>query len=50
MLDFTWFTHWNEQLFTMDGNQSALLDPSSLQDDLLWDSSTQIPEQTKALS
>lgn len=34
----------------MDENQSALLDPSSLQDDLLWDSSTQIPEQTKMLS
>lgn len=31
-------------------NQSALLDPTSLQDDLLWDSSKQIPEQIKVFS
>lgn len=50
MLDFAWFAHWNGQLLTMGENQSALLDPGSLQDDLLWDSSTQIPEQIKVLS
>lgn len=50
MLDFGWLAHWNGQLLTMDENQSALLYPISLQDDLLWDSSTQTPEQTKVLS
>ena len=35
---------------TIPENQPAFLDPCSLQDYLLWDSSQQIPEQTKVVS